>query len=97
MVILTCVSFSSPQVMEETDTQIAWPSKLKIGAKSKKGKTWCPSFETCSSEDFVCLISLLWGLSVTPSLGMFTCTIHVYYIVTIGNKRLSQLPFHANF
>lgn len=25
--------------MEETNTQIAWPSKLKIGAKSKKGKT----------------------------------------------------------
>lgn len=24
--------------MEETNTQIAWPSKLKIGAKSKKGK-----------------------------------------------------------
>ncbi|CAM4707288.1 unnamed protein product [Leuciscus chuanchicus] len=24
------------KVMEETDTQIAWPSKLKIGAKSKK-------------------------------------------------------------
>lgn len=23
--------------MEETNTQIAWPSKLKIGAKSKKG------------------------------------------------------------
>lgn len=26
--------------MEETNTQIAWPSKLKIGAKSKKGKLW---------------------------------------------------------
>lgn len=26
--------------MEETNTQIAWPSKLKIGAKSKKGKSW---------------------------------------------------------
>ena len=25
--------------MEETNTQIAWPSKLKIGAKSKKGKS----------------------------------------------------------
>ena len=25
------------QVMEETSTQITWPSKLKIGAKSKKG------------------------------------------------------------
>lgn len=23
--------------MDETQTQIAWPSKLKIGAKSKKG------------------------------------------------------------
>lgn len=29
------------QVMEETNTQIAWPSKLKIGAKSKKGKSLC--------------------------------------------------------
>ena len=26
------------QVMDETKTQIAWPSKLKIGAKSKKGR-----------------------------------------------------------
>lgn len=25
------------QVMRETDTQVKWPSKLKIGAKSKKG------------------------------------------------------------
>uniref|UniRef100_A0A8C1UNI8 BICC1 first type I KH domain-containing protein n=1 Tax=Cyprinus carpio TaxID=7962 RepID=A0A8C1UNI8_CYPCA len=25
------------KVMDETNTQIAWPSKLKIGAKSKKG------------------------------------------------------------
>jgi len=51
--LLTCVLFSSPQVMEETDTQIAWPSKLKIGAKSKKGKTRCPSSETRSAEDVV--------------------------------------------
>lgn len=27
-----------PQVMRETDTQVKWPSKLKIGAKSKKGE-----------------------------------------------------------
>uniref|UniRef100_M3YG90 BICC1 first type I KH domain-containing protein n=1 Tax=Mustela putorius furo TaxID=9669 RepID=M3YG90_MUSPF len=27
------------KIMEETNTQIAWPSKLKIGAKSKKGKS----------------------------------------------------------
>lgn len=27
--------------MEETNTQIAWPSKLKIGAKSKKGISFC--------------------------------------------------------
>lgn len=27
--------------MEETNTQIAWPSKLKIGAKSKKGIFFC--------------------------------------------------------
>ena len=25
--------------MEETDTTITWPSKLKIGAKSKKGES----------------------------------------------------------
>ena len=25
------------QVMRETETQVKWPSKLKIGAKSKKG------------------------------------------------------------
>lgn len=29
--------FVFPQVMRETDTQVKWPSKLKIGAKSKKG------------------------------------------------------------
>lgn len=27
--------------MDETQTQIAWPSKLKIGAKSKKGEVFC--------------------------------------------------------
>lgn len=30
------------QVMRETHTQVKWPSKLKIGAKSKKGE-WCLS------------------------------------------------------
>lgn len=30
--------------MEETNTQIAWPSKLKIGAKSKKGILFCGFF-----------------------------------------------------
>lgn len=30
-------SFAVFQIMDETQTQIAWPSKLKIGAKSKKG------------------------------------------------------------
>uniref|UniRef100_A0A8D0G8X1 BICC1 first type I KH domain-containing protein n=1 Tax=Sphenodon punctatus TaxID=8508 RepID=A0A8D0G8X1_SPHPU len=29
------------KIMEETNTQIAWPSKLKIGAKSKKGIAIC--------------------------------------------------------
>lgn len=29
--------FVLPQVMSETNTQVKWPSKLKIGAKSKKG------------------------------------------------------------
>ncbi|CAH3151842.1 unnamed protein product [Porites evermanni] len=27
------------KIMEETATTITWPSKLKIGAKSKKGKS----------------------------------------------------------
>lgn len=31
-----------PQVMRETDTQVKWPSKLKIGAKSKKGVALLP-------------------------------------------------------
>lgn len=30
------------QVMRETHTEVKWPSKLKIGAKSKKGE-WCHS------------------------------------------------------
>lgn len=29
---------SLSQVMRETGTQVKWPSKLKIGAKSKKGE-----------------------------------------------------------
>ncbi|KAJ3610636.1 hypothetical protein NHX12_022728 [Muraenolepis orangiensis] len=31
-------SSAGQEVMDETKTQIAWPSKLKIGAKSKKGQ-----------------------------------------------------------
>jgi len=27
--------------MKDCNVQIAWPSKLKIGAKSKKGSTGC--------------------------------------------------------
>ena len=37
-------SFFFLQIMELTDTQITWPSKLKIGAKSKKGKTSFPHY-----------------------------------------------------
>lgn len=50
------------QIMEETNTQIAWPSKLKIGAKSKKGKR-------CEMEKLVVVImqtvgypQVSWGL-----------------------------------
>ncbi|KAM6951584.1 protein bicaudal C homolog 1 [Aplochiton taeniatus] len=37
------------KVMEETNTQIAWPSKLKIGAKSKKD----PHIKVCGHRDSV--------------------------------------------
>uniref|UniRef100_A0A8C7U4C8 BicC family RNA binding protein 1 n=1 Tax=Oncorhynchus mykiss TaxID=8022 RepID=A0A8C7U4C8_ONCMY len=37
------------QVMDETKTQIAWPSKLKIGAKSKKD----PHIKVCGKRDNV--------------------------------------------
>ncbi|XP_066549052.1 protein bicaudal C homolog 1 isoform X2 [Amia ocellicauda] len=37
------------KVMEETKTQIAWPSKLKIGAKSKKD----PHIKVCGKKDNV--------------------------------------------
>ncbi|XP_076141801.1 protein bicaudal C homolog 1 [Alosa pseudoharengus] len=37
------------KVMDETDTQIAWPSKLKIGAKSKKD----PHIKVCGKRDDV--------------------------------------------
>lgn len=30
--------FALLQVMERTNTIVTWPSRLKIGAKSKKGK-----------------------------------------------------------
>ncbi|XP_031435183.1 protein bicaudal C homolog 1-like [Clupea harengus] len=36
-------------VMDETNTQIAWPSKLKIGAKSKKD----PHIKVCGKRDSV--------------------------------------------
>lgn len=35
--LMSVLSHSLSQIMDETQTQIAWPSKLKIGAKSKKG------------------------------------------------------------
>ncbi|KAK5854230.1 hypothetical protein PBY51_015319 [Eleginops maclovinus] len=34
------------KIMDETQTQIAWPSKLKIGAKSKKD----PHIKVCGKE-----------------------------------------------
>ncbi|XP_023686557.1 protein bicaudal C homolog 1 isoform X1 [Paramormyrops kingsleyae] len=37
------------KIMEETKTQIAWPSKLKIGAKSKKD----PHIKVCGKKDNV--------------------------------------------
>uniref|UniRef100_A0A8C8GWX5 SAM domain-containing protein n=1 Tax=Oncorhynchus tshawytscha TaxID=74940 RepID=A0A8C8GWX5_ONCTS len=40
---------SNPDVMDETKTQIAWPSKLKIGAKSKKD----PHIKVCGKRDNV--------------------------------------------
>ncbi|KAL4640104.1 hypothetical protein GN956_G12595 [Arapaima gigas] len=39
----------SGKIMEETKTQIAWPSKLKIGAKSKKD----PHIKVCGKKDNV--------------------------------------------
>uniref|UniRef100_A0A3Q2FYB9 BicC family RNA binding protein 1a n=1 Tax=Cyprinodon variegatus TaxID=28743 RepID=A0A3Q2FYB9_CYPVA len=40
---------SSFKIMDETQTQIAWPSKLKIGAKSKKD----PHIKVCGKRDNV--------------------------------------------
>ncbi|KAI9535557.1 Protein bicaudal C 1 [Dissostichus eleginoides] len=39
----------SSRIMDETQTQIAWPSKLKIGAKSKKD----PHIKVCGKRDNV--------------------------------------------
>ena len=37
---LNCFSyFRDLKIMKQTETVITWPSKLKIGAKSKKGKS----------------------------------------------------------
>ena len=41
------------RVMEETGTLILWPSKLKIGAKSKKGVCVCV-WEGGGGGDCVC-------------------------------------------
>ena len=43
------------QVMKETRTKIFWPSKLKIGAKSKKG--WCK--RSIASDNTEMLLMLL--------------------------------------
>lgn len=58
-------SFILLQIMDETQTQIAWPSKLKIGAKSKKGVLFVSLFLVILSililDPFT---STLWDLSV---------------------------------
>jgi len=36
-IALILIDFALFQVMEETNTYVTWPSRLKIGAKSKKG------------------------------------------------------------
>lgn len=43
------------QVMRETDTQVKWPSKLKIGAKSKKGDKSLLCFSHCFMSMFLLL------------------------------------------
>lgn len=51
--------------MDETQTQIAWPSKLKIGAKSKKGEV-SPLFIPNSSYTVACVQLTFGGFNVEP-------------------------------
>uniref|UniRef100_A0A8D3B3F4 BicC family RNA binding protein 1 n=1 Tax=Scophthalmus maximus TaxID=52904 RepID=A0A8D3B3F4_SCOMX len=46
---LMSACFTLFQIMDETQTQIAWPSKLKIGAKSKKD----PHIKVCGKRENV--------------------------------------------
>lgn len=47
------------QIMDETQTQIAWPSKLKIGAKSKKGDCMLKGQMSTAITFSVCLHPLV--------------------------------------
>ena len=53
------------QIMEETNTQIAWPSKLKIGAKSKKGKSYEMEKSVVVIMQTVEYLQVSWGLKST--------------------------------
>ena len=51
--------------MEETNNQIAWPSKLKIGAKSKKGKSYEMEKSVVVIMQTVEYLQVSWGLKST--------------------------------
>lgn len=79
--------------MEETNTQIAWPSKLKIGAKSKKGKL-------SETRMFVVLIMdttqnyCLSGKIHMNSSSVYLSTSHIEVDREMAVIRISYTPFH---
>lgn len=66
---LSLLLFVLSQVMRETDTQVKWPSKLKIGAKSKKGDKFLIYFSHTTSVLFV----------LSPSWQVFFCSHRLIY------------------
>lgn len=70
------------QVMRETDTQVKWPSKLKIGAKSKKGDKSLLCFSHCFMSVFLLLpqlISRWFPMNIHPSIQFLLIKIKILF------------------
>ena len=52
------------RIMEETGTLVLWPSRLKIGAKSKKGRRHCSTLCGCSVWESHTLWYAMWLVSM---------------------------------
>lgn len=55
--------FNLLQIMEETNTFVTWPSRLKIGAKSKKGKTAPAQIHSLNHIHIACSL-FIWRIEI---------------------------------